>query len=304
MFITSAEQIRSSIAGILEQSASDHPICLAVAFWGDGAETLLPEGRPYRILCNLSTGGTNPSTIRRLMMYPQTEVKNMSSLHAKVAIGQHSCILGSANFSNSALGFQEPATWLEADLLISNTDERFYLIQQWFWSRWTDAAFVNEKDLVNAENKWKRQTKFLTEIRSDYSDDSEELREKYALREEDLFKPNITGENQIRMASSSVEALFRKIEPHADKTMIRIPAFASNILWTYYGKSIETAIKRRQRFQIPEHVWERALEPRQPKYNEEKIHRFLSLLSTHNESPLAIRFWAKKYIDAGCPGAP
>ena len=32
MFVASAEDIRNSIAAILDESASDRPICLAVAF--------------------------------------------------------------------------------------------------------------------------------------------------------------------------------------------------------------------------------------------------------------------------------
>jgi hypothetical protein len=304
MFVASAEDIRNSIAAILDESASDRPICLAVAFWGDGAETLLPTGRRYRIICNLSTGGTNPSTIRRLMMYPHTEVRNLPWLHAKVVIGQHSCLLGSANFSSSALGFNKPATWREANLVLTRLDERFVHIQQWFWEQWTDSALISENDLRNAEQKWALRTDFLANHDDTSSAEPHAAKSMYALSEEDLFKPTITGENQIRMASRAMEAMFRKLEPNADKTMIRVPAFVSSILWTYYGRPIATAIEDRQYFQIPAHVWERALESRQPKYNEAKIQRFLSFLSTHAEASPAIRFWAKQYIEAGCPGAP
>jgi hypothetical protein len=304
MFVASPEHIRSTIAGVIDESANDRPICLAVAFWGDGAETIVPAGKRYRIICNLSTGGTNPSTIRKLMMYPNTEVKNRPSLHAKVVIGQNSCFLGSANFSDSAIGFHGPATWQEANLLLTKLDERFMDIQQWFWNQWTDSVLISESDLRNAEIKWALRTRFLTDLRATSNVESNALASRYALREEDLFKPAITGGNQIRMASSAVEALFRKLKPNVDKTMIRVPAFVSAILWTYSGRSISTAIQNRQQFQIPAHVWERALESGQPKYNEAEIQRFLSLLSTDAEAPLAIRFWAKQYIEAGCPGAP
>lgn len=304
MFVASPEDTRSSIAAIIDEPASDRPICLAVAFWGDGAETIVPMGRRYRIICNLSTGGTNPSTIRRLMMYPHTEVKNLSSLHAKVVIGQNSCLLGSANFSNSALGFDKPAIWQEASLVLTRQDERFVHIQQWFWDRWTDSALISETDLQNAERQWALRNDFLTDLGKASNTESDAVAPMYTLSEEDLFKPTITGGNQIRMASSAMEALFRKLEPNADRTMIRVPAFVSSILWTYYGRPIATAIESRQHFQIPAHVWERALESGQPKYNEEKIQRFLSLLTTHAEAPLAIRHWAKQYIEAGCPGAP
>ena len=106
------------------------------------------------------------------------------------------------------------------------------------------------------------------------------------------------------MASSAIEAVFRKIEPNADKTMIRVPAFVSNIIWTFYGKTIATKIQGRNYFSIPAQVWERALEPGQPAYNEAKIQLFLSLLSTDADAPLAVRSWAKRYKEAGCPGAP
>lgn len=304
MFIASADEIRSGISRLIEESSEDDPILLAVAFWGNKVETILPRGRRYKIICNLSTGGTNPATIRNLMKYPCTEVKNEPALHAKVMIGQRSCLLGSANFSNNALGFQDIATWLEANVILSNTDERYLHIQQWFLDRWTDAELVNEATLRDAERKWTLRTKFVAECHDISKIKPDISTSRYTLDEGDLFKPVISGENKIRMASTFIESLFRQIEQNIDKTMVRIPAFVSAILWTYSGRTIGTNIRHRPYFQIPAHVWERALEPGQPKYNEEKIHKFLSFLSNNTETPLAIRFWATQYLDSGSPGAP
>ncbi len=304
MFITTAESIRRIIEEIIESSEDNQPVCIAVAFWGDEAEILLPPEKRYRIICNLSTGGTNPSTIRKLMMYEQIEVKHLSSLHAKVIVGQHGSLIGSANFSNNAIGFKGIPIWQEADVFIPGTDTRFSETQEWFWHQWKSALKVRESDLYNAEIKWEARKKISEELAAtpDNLFDSSEL--KHVLKEDDLFKPAITGGNKIRMASQAMETLFGLFEPSPDKTMIRIPAFVSNILWTFYGQAIATAIKARPEFQLPAHVWERALEPGQPKYNESKIRSFILFLSAHPESPSAIRFWAKNYLEKGSPGAP
>jgi len=302
MLLTSAEELKRAIGEILENSGASQAILIAVAFWGGGAETLLPIGRHYRVICNLSKGGTDPATIRKLMMY--AEVKQSSSLHAKVLVGQNGCLIGSANFSNSAIGFRGAPLWQEADVLLPSSDERFGEARDWFWRQWEGALPIFEHDLRNAERLWRLRAKFLGEV-TDGSDAADEaIRSKYMLKEEDLFEKEITGRNPIRMASRLVVGIFQKLEPQIDKTIIRIPAFVSSILWTYYGRSIPTKIPHRQEFQLPAHVWERALEPGQPAYNESKIHEFLSLLSESVDTPLVISYWAKKYIEDGCPGAP
>lgn len=302
MLLTSAEELRLAIGEILDNSGVSQTILIAVAFWGEGAETLLPIGRHYRVICNLSKGGTDPATIRKLMMY--AEVKQSSSLHAKVLVGQNGCLIGSANFSNSAIGFRGAPLLQEADVVLPRSDERFGEIRDWFWRQWEGALPIFEHDLRNAERHWKLRSKFFDEIADRSGAADEAIRSKYVLKEEDLFAKEITGNNKIRMASKLVESLFQKLESQIDKTIIRIPAFVSSILWTYYGRSIPTKIPDRQEFQLPAHVWERALEPGQPAYNESKIHEFLSLLSEGVDVPPAISYWAKKYIEDGCPGAP
>jgi hypothetical protein len=304
MLITATEDIRRTIGEIIAGSDDDRTILIAVAFWGDGAESLLPTGKRYKVICNLSKGGTNPSMIRKLMMYPGIEVKHSPSLHAKVLVGQTGCLIGSANFSSSAIGFNSVPTWQEVDVFLPSSDARFDETQDWFWDQWRNAFRIREPDLRNAEQQWSLRKRLWDEL-SDHSSSSVELNgSKYVLTESDLFKPVITGQNQIRMASTSMETLFHRLEPNPGKTMIRVPAFVSNILWTFYGQAISTKIPERLEFQLPAHVWERALGKGQPKYNESKIHAFLSLLSTHPDSTAAIRYWATSYIEQGSPGAP
>lgn len=304
MLITAADDIRRTIGDIVGGSDDDRDILLAVAFWGDGAESLLPTGKRYRIICNLSKGGTNPSVIRKLMMYPRIDVKHSPALHAKVLVGPSGCLIGSANFSSSAIGFNSLPTWQEVDVFLPSSDGRFNETQDWFWDQWRNAFPIREPDLRHAEQQWSLRKRLFDELSDQSSPAVESIGSKYVLTESDLFKPFITGQNKIRMASTSMEALFHLLEPDTDKTMIRIPALVSNILWTFYGQAISTKIPERLEFQLPAHVWERALSEGQPKYNESKIHAFLSLLSTHPDSTAAIRYWATSYIEQGSPGAP
>ncbi|MBL3607159.1 hypothetical protein [Pseudomonas syringae] len=62
MFVAPADykdQLKSLIA-------EEQNLDFAVAFWGDGAENLIPldSARSVRIICNLRTGGTNPAVVR------------------------------------------------------------------------------------------------------------------------------------------------------------------------------------------------------------------------------------------------
>ncbi|HQX05807.1 MAG TPA: phospholipase D family protein [Zoogloea sp.] len=91
---------------------------LAVAFWGHGAETEKKQTyTEVRIVCNLTMGGTNPGTVRKLIeRFSADNVRQLDTLHAKVLIGDDQVIVSSANISTNGVGddAEKPATWREA----------------------------------------------------------------------------------------------------------------------------------------------------------------------------------------------
>jgi hypothetical protein len=105
---------------------------LAVAFWGEGAiDELGLRGRldrPTTILCNLRTGGTNPSVIEQLLALAtkasgKWTVRQDDHLHAKVYLFDDAVVLGSSNVSANGLAFEgrELSGWTEANVLIHDT---------------------------------------------------------------------------------------------------------------------------------------------------------------------------------------
>jgi hypothetical protein len=157
MFITSknyAEQIRS----LIKRSAR---IDMAVAFWGKGSDSLLPEGleNTSRIVCNLASGGTNPTPIVSLMNRG-FKVKQLDDLHDKVVIGSSAAIVGSANHSTNGLQLecQESAGWSEAGFL-TDSAEHLVGISDWFSAEWTRARKITSKDIEAAQRAWKTRFK-------------------------------------------------------------------------------------------------------------------------------------------------
>jgi hypothetical protein len=78
MFVSAPDRLRSSIERVIEETPTTSPVCIAVAFWGLGAEELLSPNRHYRIICNLDTGSTNPEAIRKIVNQAGTNVRNKS----------------------------------------------------------------------------------------------------------------------------------------------------------------------------------------------------------------------------------
>ncbi|UZJ58946.1 phospholipase D family protein [Pseudomonas sp. KU26590] len=158
MFLTSQNYLQE-FQSLLQTGSR---VSLAVAFWGQGAQDLLEKawgGESLRILCNLGTGGTNPRVIRDLLALscdrPGLEVLTLDNLHAKVAIGEQTAIVGSANISSNGLGFEdtECVGWQEAGLLISDNSLRLQM-QAWFDDLWMHGEEITEEKLKIAENLW------------------------------------------------------------------------------------------------------------------------------------------------------
>lgn len=158
MFLTSQNYLQE-FKSLLQTGGR---ISLAVAFWGQGAQEVLEKawgGESLRLLCNLRSGGTNPHVIRDLIALgsdrPGWEILTMDTLHAKVAIGERTAIVGSANISANGLGFEGPECvgWQEAGLLMSDNSLRLQM-QAWFDDLWKQGEKITEEQLKVAEDVW------------------------------------------------------------------------------------------------------------------------------------------------------
>lgn len=164
MFLT-ADNYLKSVEGLLDDSKA---IDIAVAFWGQGAELLIPQtGKKLRILCNLAMGGTNPKVIKDLQAYPSIEIKALNRLHAKVMIGDQQAIIGSANCSANGLNYEgdELKGWYEAGYRIYDATQLEHM-QTWFDSLWVDAEPITESMLNDAARIWAQRSqtrRFKTE---------------------------------------------------------------------------------------------------------------------------------------------
>ncbi|HEX7813998.1 phospholipase D family protein [Dyella sp.] len=143
---------------IKDLAVSDETVDMAIAFWGKGANDVLLGAAvgKRRIICNLLSGGTNPSVIGELMKHTNVEVKQLSNLHAKVLLGASYGIIGSANFSANGLGFEgdEVGHWIEAGYRV---EDQAHLEQarDWFKTQWDSAETVDDDMIREAYLRWK-----------------------------------------------------------------------------------------------------------------------------------------------------
>jgi hypothetical protein len=144
MTFLSGKRLTTAIKTLLKE---DKVRC-AVAFWGNGCEKLL-EGKDARVICNLTSGGTNPHALKKL----KAELKQYDALHAKVIIGKSYSIVSSANISSNGLGFEgiEQNGWHEAGVKIKTSDE----LKNWFDDLWKNKSRpIEVADWKNAIKKW------------------------------------------------------------------------------------------------------------------------------------------------------
>lgn len=154
MFVTSSKY-EKLVASIW---AEDTEICAAVAFWGKGAETLIPTrpGARAKIMCNLASGATNPDVIDVLLTMNGIQLRQHDRLHAKVLIGSEGALVGSANFSSNGLNLEgsELHGWHEAGLISRNPSE-IRAMKRWFRDLWNESRAIRAADIAAARTKWK-----------------------------------------------------------------------------------------------------------------------------------------------------
>ena len=146
----------SAIHELLEKADS---ACVAVAFWGEGSESIFKkwQGKSLRILCNLSMGGTNPSVIPKLQALQNMEIKQVDTLHAKLVMTNKAMVVGSANMSCNGLGLEDNEVdgFHELGLCTKNSAllERASV---WFDDLWSEARPITQADLDAANEAWRR----------------------------------------------------------------------------------------------------------------------------------------------------
>lgn len=170
-FLPDAESISAEIKKLINSQSSELPICIAVAFWGRGSESLIvDENRKYQIICNLTSGGTNPSVIRKLATINNVDIKQHRTLHAKVVVAEKGAIISSSNFSTNGLMLEgvDSKTWQEAGIMVHQSNHLIQECGAWFKVLWEKAEQITEADLLAAEKAWnQRMLQQPTETSSD-----------------------------------------------------------------------------------------------------------------------------------------
>ena len=140
-------------------------ICCVVAFWGRGADELFHSVdeeiiKKIKIVCNLTSGGTNPRIIEELRK-KGLRVKHSSILHSKVYWTNRGVVVGSANASANGLSLEsvEQDGWLEA-AMHSNRPADVKAIRKYVDEVWHASDEITEQDLVDAKVKWKNRRPF------------------------------------------------------------------------------------------------------------------------------------------------
>jgi len=153
MFITSDDYLNE--LNVLIENSDE--LDIAVAFWGEGSELLIPirRDKTVRVIINLASGATNPKPIKQLMK-SGVNIRQLDDLHAKVILGTQAAIVGSANFSANGLQLEDREVdgWSEAGLLTTSAPD-LRAIKLWFNSEWDRSRIVTHTDLEVALGAWK-----------------------------------------------------------------------------------------------------------------------------------------------------
>lgn len=163
-FITEQENTEE----INEMLTSSDSLRCAVAFWGKSAFDLLEDSeQEVKIICNLESGGTNPTEIRKLLKKENIQVKSQHNLHAKVYLSDSQAIVGSSNVSANGLSFEdeEMKGYIEASILTTDSNI-MESIADWFEKKWSSARKIDEGLLNYVEERWKSRRKHRLDERA------------------------------------------------------------------------------------------------------------------------------------------
>jgi hypothetical protein len=308
MFLESRERILAQIEEIIA-AAEDRSDILrgAVAFWGAGSQLLIKNRASYNLVCNLEHPGTNPFVVEKIMAGPNVTFQQHNDLHAKVVIGSAGAVIGSANFSERALGIQmgEVAGWIEAAVLVRPENAAHAQTAMWFERLWHAARSISQEDIDRAKSNW------LARGRDPLGTTPELVRydpsvvpelEGPALCEEDVFEAeplDKTLRKKTRMASVELLELYQQTcqEEIRQNWAAKVAAHSANLLWVLSGREIGTNIEGIPAFKTPDMVIERS----RKLGTFEMLHIFVQSLANNPQAKPAIRFWAQYYrtLDLG-----
>ena len=295
MFIGAASAILCALERLSEAQSPGRPIGLAVAFWGEGAEGLIRPDRQYRVICNLTSGGTNPKVVREILQRPNVEMRHLPNLHAKVSVFERSVIVSSANFSKSGLWLEGDPNggWDEAAYEFSDRDKGFVDAEHWFESLFTRSLLISEEVLLEAETAWAAHLLPTSTVTapSEVCGAAATGGKLVELTEDDLFEPFIKPRNRFRMAAPWLIQVFSKIE-EVNKNSCYVPAYVANMIWTQSGNPIASNIAEHRILKRPSEVWDLAIA--KSKKHGPRILALLRAVIDDEITPPAVRHWAEE----------
>lgn len=151
MFLTD-----SDLSEKISEICGGEDLSIAVAYWGDGAPARLSLGAmgAARILCDISSGSTNPVALTALGAPTNPNLRHKPGLHAKVYISSLGCIVCSANASESGIG-KQPRN-IEAGIFCDIGGEVELSARRWFDGQWNGAEKLDAPALDLCKRNWCR----------------------------------------------------------------------------------------------------------------------------------------------------
>lgn len=150
-------------AKVLAVLNSGEDLCIAVAFWGRGAQDVLPTRKKQRIriLLSLLAGGTDPGVVKRLLERAKAnpkrfEVRHCTELHAKVFLAESCAVVSSSNMSTNGLGdgWSGIGGHIEVGYFTKNAAD-LEVAGDWFERLWVSRAkAIEPEDMALAQRNW------------------------------------------------------------------------------------------------------------------------------------------------------
>ncbi|SEF89837.1 phospholipase D family protein [Marinobacterium lutimaris] len=244
-FLNGRQAITDELNMLIERQPQDAPVLLVVAYWGRGAEALLREGKSYKVVCNLTDGGTNPAVIESLMVSRECniELRHHPRLHAKVVVSQSGTIVSSANFSTNGLCINDEEGNLEAGTFIPEGSDAYCSVRNWAWEIWLDAAEVDSAVLRAAKAAYASHQN-VSQSEDSLQDNKPLLPSAGAslpqLDENEIFSHAAPNQKYpLKRGSSALLASYRAMVCRSgDGKEGLICAYAANLMWTHIGNSM------------------------------------------------------------------
>jgi len=133
----------------------------AVAFWGGDAVSNLfgtdaLEREDVWIVCDISMGNTNPTTLRKMIKHYPKNHGHVLGLHAKVYHSNAGMVVGSANASHNGIGFGgQAARHLETGIHHGSEAACWEAAREWFDKLWENSIALNETAITSADRTWR-----------------------------------------------------------------------------------------------------------------------------------------------------